>query len=1371
MMNKKKYLTPACVCAAMAMVSCGGNDDVKKECDPATYETTCLDASHMTQCSAHGMIQLKQCTMGCVSGACAEPKDACDPADYPKCVESSYLTCVDAQIVTETCGESQICSIAQNGCIEQSAKCTDEEKACIDGAPAVCENGAWSKKAACETGQTCENGECKGGAEPAVCKDEEKKCIDGVPAICQNNTWEKTTACGADEQCVGGTCQKYIACDPACDSKTQTCDTATGTCKDRSKQYETETIETLPPASGDHVCERTGEGDTLVIRGDVLTKDKVYLGGGVVVSNGKITKVGAITEADMAQATVLTCPDAVISAGLINAHDHITYTNARPGDWDVERFNHRHEWRKGKNGHAKIDAPSTSTNETGELRMLLSGTTSVFGSGSVTGLTRNIDKEDAVPGHKYAAYNTFPLGDSGGSMYDSGCSKYKYSLKSGTHAPHIGEGISESALNELRCLSGEGEGAKNIFDSNLAIIHGVAATPGIVSVMAENDTKLIWSPRTNISLYGDTARIPLYYSMGVTIALGTDWIYSGSMNMLRELQCADFLNSYYFDYTLTDYDLWMAATYNGALALGYADVLGNLAPGYVADIAVYKKDGKTLHRAVIDAKIQDVAAVILDGKIVYGDANVITETENTETFDMCETQKKIRTKETGTSMTYAQIKAADKYAPFFCGTPTGEPTCVPMRQREADTSKQYTPAYGAASYDAGAFISDSNDIDGDGIPNDADNCPTIFNPVRIQYGPTASSSLQADADGDGMGDECDPYPFCATNDSTCKAYNAKDVDGDGILNDADNCPNVANPDQKDTDGDGIGDACDKCPNEAGIAALDGCPLAETTIKSLRDMMVAGTVADNTPVMTTGVVSGLGLKYDTLARQGFFMQQGTEAGIYVYGSQSASTVEVGDIVKVSGTLTVYNGLLEIKDATATKTGTDTVSARSITATESVVNPNPYDSMLVTVNGVTTTAETPTFATAATSVWTANDAAGNPVYIDDFAAGSAVMRTAIAPSTYYASITGILVYDFSQSKIAPRSAADIVSRPSLASIASAVPQADFGETVMMTVSLNKAAESDMPITMNCGTATCSNATVAAGSATATVNVTMPSEAGTVTVTATDPNNNSASATIECVDPAVPVSVAEIASDKKTINPGSQITLTVNLNKYAKAATTVALTTDNSEFTLTPASISIGEMEKSGTAVLTAPATANDGTKVKVTAKTEASAGTETEEKSIEIEVKKASDKYVETFEGIKSSNADSYLDFNFESTAVPGVTWTIAKGRTDTAEYSIDGAGLMFNQASKKGGTISAEVTTGVGSISVQAKQAYTSEKARTVSITIGEASEPCGSVSIVADTNEVYTAECENVNQSGNVKITVTSKGAQTVVDNIAWTAF
>jgi len=44
-----------------------------------------------------------------------------------------------------------------------------------------------------------------------------------------------------------------------------------------------------------------------------------------------------------------------------------------------------------------------------------------------------------------------------------------------------------------------------------------------------------------------------------------------------------------------------------------------------------------------------------------------------------------------------------------------------------------------------------------------------------------------------------------------------DTDRDGIADDVDNCPNVANPDQADEDKDGIGDACDPCPIVAGAS--------------------------------------------------------------------------------------------------------------------------------------------------------------------------------------------------------------------------------------------------------------------------------------------------------------------------------------------------------------------------------------------------------------------------------------------------------------------------------------------------------------------------------------------------------------------------
>ena len=91
---------------------------------------------------------------------------------------------------------------------------------------------------------------------------------------------------------------------------------------------------------------------------------------------------------------------------------------------------------------------------------------------------------------------------------------------------------------------------------------------------------------------------------------------------------------------------------------------------------------------------------------------------------------------------------------------------------------------GSTLYD-GADVSfkttGGNDQDGDGVPDNVDNCPTVYNPD------------QADSNHDGIGDACDP---------------TFDSDGDGIPNGKDNCPKVPNPGQEDANQNGIGDACE-----------------------------------------------------------------------------------------------------------------------------------------------------------------------------------------------------------------------------------------------------------------------------------------------------------------------------------------------------------------------------------------------------------------------------------------------------------------------------------------------------------------------------------------------------------------------------------
>ena len=48
-----------------------------------------------------------------------------------------------------------------------------------------------------------------------------------------------------------------------------------------------------------------------------------------------------------------------------------------------------------------------------------------------------------------------------------------------------------------------------------------------------------------------------------------------------------------------------------------------------------------------------------------------------------------------------------------------------------------------------------------------------------------------------------------------------DADNDGVLDLVDNCPTTANPDQADTDGDGIGDVCEPTDGTDGADGTDG----------------------------------------------------------------------------------------------------------------------------------------------------------------------------------------------------------------------------------------------------------------------------------------------------------------------------------------------------------------------------------------------------------------------------------------------------------------------------------------------------------------------------------------------------------------------
>ena len=122
------------------------------------------------------------------------------------------------------------------------------------------------------------------------------------------------------------------------------------------------------------------------------------------------------------------------------------------------------------------------------------------------------------------------------------------------------------------------------------------------------------------------------------------------------------------------------------------------------------------------------------------------------------------------------------------------------------------------------------DLDCDGVANGGGGCPA---PVKADNCPNVSNPQQQDGDNDGHGDACDncpalanpgqedanknrtgdvcePPPQCVMGKVAC------DLDCDGVANGGgacpappkpDNCPDIANADQKDSNGDGFGDVC------------------------------------------------------------------------------------------------------------------------------------------------------------------------------------------------------------------------------------------------------------------------------------------------------------------------------------------------------------------------------------------------------------------------------------------------------------------------------------------------------------------------------------------------------------------------------------
>lgn len=1020
---------------------------------------------------------------------------------------------------------------------------------------ALCGNGVVEAGEACDDGNTNNDDACSN-----LC----------TASVCGNGTVEP------GEQCDDGNTTSGDGCESTCRLPT-----AANTCPG---------ADSLPAPTSGSCSVTTGSNGSVLITGVVLGDGETFVGGQVLYgADGALQCVGCgcDTQASAAEATRLVCPEVVVSPGLINAHDHLTYQSPPYVPTSDERWEHRHDWRQGQNNHTNIQiggSASTDARIWAELRQVMAGTTSLNGSGNAPGLMRNLDQSSHLLGLDIdpVLYETFPLGSSDQLIASCNYQVAGPDAPTGAFTPHVAEGIEESARNELRCLYGTPTSPGYGDLSRTAVIHAVGASASEAAWLATGGASVVWSPRTNVSLYGDTAPVPVFHRLGVNVGMGTDWLYSGSMNMLRELQCADSLNQNQWGKALTDEDLWRIATVGGADALKVGHRIGRLKTGHVADLALFtlRSFAGNPHRAVITAGPSDVVLTVRGGKTLYGDANLTAAMgAGCAAIDVCGSAKEVCLEGESITKTFAQLQTAQAsaYGLFACGTPVNEPTCVPSRT--STNASWPASTFGSSVYTGQPAAGDE---DGDGVPDAEDNCGGIFNPIRpMDFG------KQSDVDGDGLGDLCDPCPVNAG--STCTGLVEGDRDGDGVPDAQDVCPLVGD-DQSDADGDGKGDACDLCPTANPGESVCSLGIADFKQPVSHTVLLAGEQVEVKNVIVTGLVEG--------SAGGFFVQERTadpatgwaNRGLFVFAPSTqdapwATPLAVGNVIDVKGLVTVYYGQIQLKNATWSVVSSAALPDPVVVTTEQVMTggalAQELEGVLVRVENVVVTDTAPQAGGGDSSptgefVITGEGLTGG-VRVDNFLFPALELPELDMP---FDSVTGVLTRRNDHSKIEPRDATDLVLGP--VRVKSLLPTTSFARVGVtgssipeaLTVTLDRVVAADTLVEVTSGEPgflTVGAVTVPAGQSSVVVPVTGVA-VGTAAVSATLPGTPVRSATVEVIAADQPATLVDFATDDAIVAEGSEITFTVTLDVPAPAATIVDLASSAPASLAVPASVTV-------------------------------------------------------------------------------------------------------------------------------------------------------------------------------------------------------
>lgn len=320
-----------------------------------------------------------------------------------------------------------------------------------------------------------------------------------------------------------------------------------------------------------------------------------------------------------------------IFPGLIELHNHLSY-NCLPM-WTVPKlYSNRSQWSGIPEYQLRISAPMNILGKAKgyveaivryvECKCLAGGVTTsqgimLFSNAGIKkyyrGIMRNVeDTDDEALPEVDAHIPDIAAKDVG---------KFSKQLKKASCLLlHLSEGRDDKARKHFEAL--RLNGTDWAIGPSLAGIHCVALKAEDFAIMKQRGASMVWSPLSNLLLYGQTADIKSAKSSGIVMGLGSDWSPSGSKNLLGELKVAK-IYSDENGAVFSDYELVAMATCNAAAIIKWNEELGTLEKGKRADLLVIGKQGKDHYRTLLTASEEQIGLVVVNGAPRFGNGHLM----------------------------------------------------------------------------------------------------------------------------------------------------------------------------------------------------------------------------------------------------------------------------------------------------------------------------------------------------------------------------------------------------------------------------------------------------------------------------------------------------------------------------------------------------------------------------------------------------------------------------------------------------------------------------------------------------------------------------------------------------------------------------